>query len=238
MALRKNVMSTHPQDFTLQRESGAMRDLFVTVAITLGAFAAAADPPLAPLEDRVHWVVLARELIAVDAASGGEHRAPLGVGERVLATWADGEIGVARTERRLLAVTARTGGVHEVRLLIGEQLAAQPQLGDRTALAITTRRALGFDGGSGNWVEASLGPRERVVATAVANHVAALATDRRALALSPVRGGFFEAPISLHEAPLQLTATGDLATLRTRTRLLVFRASTARWNERAVGLGH
>jgi hypothetical protein len=123
-----------------------------------------------------------------------------------------------------------------VRFLIGEQLTAPPQLGARVALALTTRRALGFDGGSGNWVEASLGPRERVVAAAVANHVAALATDRRALALSPTRGGFFEAPVALYDMPLQLGASGDLATLRTSSRLLVFRASASHWSERALGL--
>jgi hypothetical protein len=214
---------------------------WVAVLALAGALlegAAAAQERLAALEDRVQWVPLERELVAVDAKGGGEHRAPLGVGERVLQTWVDGEIGVAQTERRLVAVTANTGGVHEVRFFSGERVVAGPLLGDRVALVVTTRRALGFDGGSGNWLEASLGPRERVVATAVANHVAALATDRRALALSPVRGGFFEAPLALQDAPLSLTASGDLATLRTRTRLLVFRAGSARWSERSVGLGN
>jgi hypothetical protein len=202
----------------------------VGVACALRVAAASAQG-LAPLEDRVQWQELTRELVAIDAAGGGEHRAPLGVGERVLQTWVDGEIGVALTERRLLAVTTRTGGIHEVRLLAGERVTTGPLLGDRVALAATPRRALGFDGGSGNWVEASLGPRERVVATAVANHVAALATERRALALSPLRGGFFEAPLGLDDAPVQLSASGDLVTLRTRARLLIYRAGAARWSE-------
>ena len=197
-----------------------------------------AEPGLGPREDRVQWISLARELVAVDSASSAEHRAPLGVGEHVLQSWVDGEIGVALTERRLLAVTTNTGGVHEVRLRGGERVVSGPDLGDRVALVVTSERALGFDGGSGNWLEASLGPRERVVATAVANHVAALATERRALALSPLRGGFFEAPLSLQEAPVSLSASGDLATLRTRTRLLVFRAGAARWSERSLGIGN
>lgn len=196
------------------------------------ALATSAGADAGPIDDRVQWHVLEREILALDAAGGGAHRAPLGVGERVLETWVDGEVGVALTERRLIAVTARTGGVHEVRFLAGERVLAGPLLGDRVALVATTRRALGFDGGSGNWLEASLGPRERVVATAVANHVAALATERRVLGLSPLRGGFFEAPLALDDAPLALRATGDLATLRTRTRLLVFRAGATGWSER------
>ncbi len=200
--------------------------------------AAGAEPRLGPLEDRVQWVALERELVGIDSASGGEHRAALGVGEQVIDTWVDGEIGIALTNRRLIAVTSNTGGVHEVRFHAGERVLAGPELGDRVALVVTTRRALGFDGGSGNWLESSLGPQERVTAVAVANHVAALATDRRALALSPVRGGFFEVPLALQDAPVQLTASGDLVTLRARARLLVFRASGARWSERAVGLGN
>ncbi len=218
------------------------RCAFVRVALLLLlgylSEAASAQSRLGPLEDRVQWLRFERELVAVDSAGGGEHRAPLGVGERVIDTWVDGEIGVALTNRRLIAVTSNTGGVHDVRFHVGERVLAGPTLGDRVALVVTTRRALGFDGGSGNWLEASLGPREHVTALAVANHVAALATDRRALALSPVRGGFFEAPLALYDAPVHLTASGDLVTLRTRTRLLVFRASSARWSERSVGLGN
>ena len=191
----------------------------------------------APIETQVQWHVLARELIAIDGAGAGEHREPLGVGERVVQTWAEGEIGIALTERRLLAVSANTGGVHELRFLASERIVEGPLLGDRVALVVTTRRALGYDGGSGNWVEASLGPRERFVAAAAANHVAALATDRRALALSPTRGGFFETPLALDDAPISLGATGDLASLRTRTRLLIFRAGANRWSVRSTGLG-
>ncbi len=210
-------------------------------AVAVLAAAAAADPggtAITPLEDRIQWVTLPHELIAVDAASRGERRAALGVGEQVLRTWADGQVGVALTDRRLLAVTSNTGGVHEVRFLRSERVVSGPMLGDRVALAVTSRRALGFDGGSGNWVEASLGPHERVVATAVANHVAALATDRRALALSPARGGFFSLSLGVHDAVLALEATGDLATLRTRTRLLVYRGTSDRWAERSIGLGN
>jgi hypothetical protein len=211
---------------------------FVAVVGCCVAVAGAAFGEPRPIDDRVVWHVFAREIIAVDGAGGGEHRAPLGVGERVLRTWVDGEVGVALTEQRLIAVTANTGGVHAVRFLASERIVQGPELGDRVALVVTTRRALGFDGGSGNWVEASLGPRERLVAVATANHVAALATDRRALALSPRRGGFFETPLALYDAPLSLSASGDLASLRTRTRLLTFRAGANRWSERSIGLGN
>jgi len=222
----------------LERDRSAIVRVALVLLSALQSEAATAQPPLASLEDRVQWHVLARELVAVDSTSGGEHRAPLGVGERVLDTRVDGEVGVAQTERRLIAVSANTGGVHELRFRSGERVVAGPLLGDRVALVVTTQRALGFDAGSGNWLEASLGPQERVVAVAVANHVAALATDRRALALSPTRGGFFEAPLALQEAPVSLSASGDLATLRTRTRLLVYRASSSRWSQRSVGLGN
>jgi hypothetical protein len=215
-----------------------MRRWFVAYFASGVLVAVAASGEPRPIDDRVVWHVLAREIVAVDGAGGGEHRAPLGVGERVLRTWVDGEVGVALTEQRLIAVTANTGGVHAVRFLAGERIVDGPTLGDRVALAATTRRALGFDGGSGNWVEASFGPRERVVVSAVANHVAALATDRRALALSPRRGGFFEVPLALHDAPISLSASGDLASLRTRTRLLTFRAGAIRWSERSIGLGN
>jgi hypothetical protein len=204
----------------------------------MAGLGAHAGEPLAPLETRVQWIALAHEIVAVDAVSRGERRAPLGVGERVLGSWADGEIGVAQTNRRLLGVTTRAGGIHEARFRVGEQLTLVPQLGDRVAIAHSPQRAFGFDGGSGNWVEASLGPRERVLAAAVANRVAALVTDRRALALSPIRGGFFEVALALQDAPLELSATGDLATLRTRTRLLVYGAGQSRWSERALGLGN
>ena len=215
-----------------------MRALLIALTLSLTGLAARAGEPLAALETRVHWVALAHEIVAVDAVSRGERRAALGVGERVLGTWADGEIGVVHTSRRLLGVTTRSGGIHELRFRVGEQLAGAPQLGDRVALAFSAQRAFGFDGGSGNWVEASLGPRERVLASAVANRVAALVTDRRALAVSPLRGGFFEAALALQDAPLELSATGDVATLRTRSRLLVYGAAQARWSERALGLGN
>jgi len=228
------LQAAHPRASTLGR---AARAVFVTCLVLASAalgLPALGDPGLAPLEDRVQWISLERELVAVDSRGGGTHSAPLGVGERVLRAAVDGEIGVALTTRRLLAVTASTGGVHAEALGPGERVVTGPELGDRVALAVTTRRVLGFDGGSGNWVAASLGPHERVTAVAVANHVAALTTDRRALGLSPVRGGFFEATLGLQEAPITLGASGDLATVRTRVRLLIFRASGARWSERSL----
>lgn len=203
------------------------------------ALPAAADPPLGafPLEDRLQLVVLPRSVLSIDGRTGGQREISLELGERVLSTRADGVVGVAVTERRLLAVAVGSGAFQEARFTRGEALVGQPALGDRVALVVTTRRVIGFDGGSGNLVETRLGPRERVVGTAVANSVAVAATGRRALGLSPFRGGFFEVRLDLDERA-SLSASGDIATLATASRLLTFRAASGSWEERRLGLGH
>src|SRR3972149_5776489 len=150
-----------------------------------------------PLEDRLQLMVLPRSVIAIDGETGGQREGSLELGERVLSQGVDGRVAVDITDRRILAIAARSGAFQEARFSRGESLTAQPALGDRVALFVTTHRVLGFDGGSGNLVETRLGPRERVIDTAVANSVAIAATRRRALGLSPFRGGFFEGRLRL-----------------------------------------
>jgi hypothetical protein len=198
----------------------------------------AGDPALVPLEDRIQLIVLPHELVAIDGRRGEERRVDLRVGERVLSMASDGQIAIARTEQRLLAIAVGSAAFQERRYFIDEVLTAEPELGDRVALVVTNRRVLGFEGGGRSWRERRLGPRERVIATAVANYVAAVVTDRRAFGLSPQRGGFFEVPLTLGERVLSLEATGDVATLRLPNRLLIYRAPDSRWSERTIGLGY
>jgi hypothetical protein len=191
-----------------------------------------------PLEDRLQLIVQPRSVLAIDAETGGQREESLELGERVLSQGADGRVGFAVTDRRILAIAVRAGSFQEARFGRGESLSTHPALGDRVVLFVTNRRLIGFDGGSGNLVEARLGPRERIVRTAVANSVAVAASARRALGLSPFRGGFFEVSLGLDEREVSLAATGDLATLTTDQRILTFRAATGSWEERRIGLGN
>ena len=209
----------------------------VLLSLALAGAAAAGDRGAFPLEDRLQLIVQSKSLLAIDAETGGQREVSLELGERVLAQGSDGRVGFAITDRRILAIAAGSAAFQQARFARGEALAAPAALGDRVALFVTSRRVLGFDGGSGNLVETRLGPRESVARTAVANSVAVAATTRRALGLSPFRGGFFEVPLDLAEGAPTLVATGEVATLRTGQRILTFRAATGSWEERRVGLG-
>ena len=104
-------------------------------------------------------------------------------------------------------------------------------LGDRVALILTRKRALGFDGGTGNLIEKRLGPGEKLLAFDVSANVAVVVTDRRALGLSPFVGGFFARRISPRERIEEVDASGNLATVLTDRRLLTFRAPLGSWGE-------
>lgn len=210
----------------------------VLLALAL-ATPAAGDPDTGafPLEDRLQLMVLPRSLIAIDGRTGGQREEALELGESVVFYRSDGRVGIALTDRRMLAIATASGSFQEARFARGEALTRDPALGDRVALFVTTRRLVGFDGGSGNLVEVRLGPREQVFAVAIANSVAIAATTRRALGLSPFRGGFFEVRLDLDERQASLSATGDVATLRTGARILTFRAATGSWEERNLDLG-
>jgi hypothetical protein len=207
-------------------------------AIGLGVLAAGArarDDEPALLAPQLDIVILPREVVAIDA-QGGQLGERLELGERVLHAKQRGRVGVVVTDRRLLAVAARSGFWQATRHRNGEQPPADVELGDRVALVVTPLRVIGFDGKTGNLIEARLGPQERALATAVGQNVAAAVTARRALGVSAARGGFFETRLRLGEKVVSMDAQADTVTLRTDARLLVFRGGTGSWEERRLPL--
>lgn len=213
----------------------------LVLGLTLVLSAAAPMPRAAaqgdvPLADVLQIVVRDKELIAFDAEGGGQTTQSLQLGEQVLWWGSRGRVGVVITGRRILAVATGSAAWQEERLKRVEAPPARALLGERVALILTEKRALGFDGGSGNLVESSLGPRERVVRTAVGSNAAVVVTGRRVLGLSPFRGGFFEASLRISEDIESVDALANLVTVTTSNRLLVFRAPTGTWEERNLDL--
>ncbi len=204
----------------------------ILLILLTAALAAAQRPDEVPLADVLEVLVLDRQLVAVDARGGGQRELALRLDERVLWTGARGRVGVALTDQRVLAVAVGSAAWQETDRQLGEELPADALLGDRVALVVTSRRILGFDGGSGNLVESRLGIRERVLALRAGENVAIAVTDRRALGLSPMVGGFFEAKLSLVERLESLTAAANLATVTTDRRVLIFRAPSGSWEQR------
>lgn len=186
-------------------------------------------PGETPIADVIQVMVLDRELVAVDGLAGGETRVALERGEQVLWTQARGRVGIAVTDRRLLAVATRSGAWQSTRFRRGEAPPEGVFVGELVAIAVTSKRALGFDGGSGNLVERSLGPRERVIAADASGAVGLVVTDRRALGVSPFAGGFFTTPLRVDESIEAVAATGNVATVRTSRRLLTFQAAGGLW---------
>jgi hypothetical protein len=206
------------------------------LALALGAPPGAHAREESPLAPQLDVVVLPREVVAIDAEGGGSLGERLEIGERVLYAKQRGRVGVVVTDRRLLAVTVRSASWQEARYRNGESPPADVALGDRVALVVTPVRAIGFDGKSGNLVEATLGPQESLLDSVVGQNVAVAVTDRRALGVSAARGGFFELRLRRGERPEQLAALADTVTLQTGRRLLVFRGPTGSWEERRLPL--
>jgi hypothetical protein len=188
-------------------------------------------PGETPIADVLQVIELDRELVAVDGLAGTEIRVALELGERVLWTEARGRVGLAVTDRRLLAVATRSGAWQSTRFRRGEAPPEGAFVGEQVAIAVTSKRALGFDGGSGNLVERSLGPRERVIAADASGAVGLVVTDRRALGVSPFAGGFFTTALRVGESIEAVAATGNVATVRTSRRLLTFQAVGGLWVE-------
>jgi len=188
-------------------------------------------PGETPIADVLQVIELDRELAAVDGLAGGEIRVALERGERVLWTEARGRVGLAVTDRRLLAVATRSGAWQSTRFRRGEAPPEGAFVGEQVAVVVTSKRALGFDGGSGNLVERSLGPREQVIAADASGAVGLVVTDRRALAVSPFAGGFFTTALRVGESIEAVAATGNVATVRTSRRLLTFQAAGGLWVE-------
>jgi hypothetical protein len=152
--------------------------------------------------------------------------------------WSDskGAVGVVMTDQRLLAVSEVSASWQETGWQRSEPPADFALLGGRVALVVTPKRAIGFDGGSGNLVESALGPRERVLAQRIDENVAVIVTDRRALGLSPFVGGFFSVVLDLGDPVREVEADANLVTITTDHRLLTFRAQTGGWSERRLQL--
>jgi hypothetical protein len=188
-------------------------------------------PGETPVADVLQLFVLERDVVAVDGLAGTELRQRLELGEVVLFAESHGRVGIVLTDRRVLAVAVRSGDWQEARYRRGEPPPAGAFLGEQVALVVTEKRALGFDGGSGNLVERSLGPRERVLAADASGAVGVIVTDRRALGVSPFAGGFFAVNLRVEESLDALSATGNVATVRTSRRLLTFQATSGTWVE-------
>lgn len=225
-----------------RRRRGACRTLRLALALlgVLAAATAGAAPrdllDETPVADALEILVLDRELLAIDARGGGQTRRRLEIGENVLWTDARGRVGVVATDRRLLAVATSSAAWQEARLRRDEPPPQIAHLGGRVALLATNKRALGFDGRSGNLVESTLGPRESVIDVAAGDNVGVIVTDRRALGLSAFAGGFFSVKLLLSERIESLDALTSVATLTTSHRVLIFRAPHGSWEERRRNL--
>jgi hypothetical protein len=189
-------------------------------------------PGEVPLADVLEILVVDRDLLAIDAAGGGQTAARLRLQETVLWKGARGKVGVVITDQRILAVATQSGSWQQTDYGRTEQPPESALLGERIALALTSERVLGFNGGSGNLAEVRLGPREQVVAARAGENVGVVVTDRRALGLSPFLGGFFSVPLTLGDQVEDVTAESNLATLTFGRRVLIFRATTGSWEER------
>jgi hypothetical protein len=216
---------------------------WLKVGALLFAMAAASAPARAqgvagevPLADVLEILVVDRELLAIDAAGGGQTAVRLRLEESVLWKGARGKVGVIITDQRILAVATQSGSWQEADYGRTERHPESALLGERVALAVTSERVLGFNGGSGNLVEYRLGPREKVVVARAGENVGVVVTDRQALGLSPFLGGFFSIPLTLGDQIEAVTAESNLATLTVGRRVLIFRATTGSWEERARNL--
>jgi hypothetical protein len=190
-------------------------------------------PGEVPLADVLEILVVDRELLAIDAAGGGQTVARLRLDETVVWKGARGKVGVIITDQRILAVATQSGSWQETDYRRTELRPESALLGERVALLITSERVLGFNGGSGNLVEQRLGPREKIVTVRVGENVGVVVTDRQALGLSPFLGGFFSTPIGLKDQIESVSAESNIATLTGGRRILIFRATTGTWEERA-----
>jgi len=199
------------------------------VATPIGAQLVAGE---IPLNDVLEVLVVDRDVLAIDAAGGGQTTARLRLDEVVVWKGARGKVGIVFTNRRILAAATRSASWQEMDYRRNEVPPTEALLGDRVALAITSQRVVGFDGGSANLVEYRLRPREQVLTARIGENVGVVVTDRQALGLSPFVGSFFNTPIDLNDPIESVTADSNLATLISKRRLLIFRATTGSWEER------
>jgi hypothetical protein len=210
--------------------------LLRVMLILLVVFPLRAGSQMPPVDPRVPLgqlleIVFEQDAVIAFDAEGGSIAQRLEIGESVLWHETQGAVGIVLTDRRLLAVAANSGSWQEARYGRGESAPGHVLLGDRVAIAATSERAVGFDGGSGNLVEYRFGPQESVVATRTGSNVGVVATDRKLLGLSPFVGGFFTTPLFVRERLEKMSPSPNLMTVTTDRRFLVFRSDTGVWTE-------
>jgi hypothetical protein len=184
--------------------------------------------PLSPL---LEVIALDRNLLAIDSEGGGEKSLRLELGEQLVWSRSKGRIGVAVTDRRMLAVATLSGSWQQVRYMDGEEIPEEALMGDRVALILTNKRALGFDSVNRNLFEYRIGPNEQWSETSVAANVVVVLTNRLALGLAAGPAGFRNASLRIGESIEHLEAFANHVSLVTPARLLIFRASSGSWEE-------
>jgi len=184
------------------------------------------------ISDVLQIVITGRDVLALDARTGGQRSTRLDIDEKVLWSSARGRVGVVLTDHRMLAVSTVSASWQEKRWRRAERPPADVVLGARVAVAASDLRAFGFDGGSGRIVESGLGPREAVWAVNAGDNVGVVVTDRRALGVSAATGGFYPVRIRIDERLDGVSALASVLTLTTNERILIFRAFTRTWEER------
>ena len=184
-----------------------------------------------PLLDLLEIELIDHHAVAL-YANGGQVSQRLHLKEQVLWSGSRGIVGVVITNERILAAGTRLASWQEFRYELAESPPGSALLGDRVALLITSKRALGFIANTGELAEYRLSPRERVQSVRVGENVGVVLTDRRVLGLSPLLGGFAAKDLQLREHVESVETKSALATVRTSRRLLVFRSPTGAWSER------
>jgi hypothetical protein len=190
-----------------------------------------------PLVDLLEILVLERELVAVDAASGGQTTLALHLGERVTWSGARGKVGVVLTDQRVLAVAVDSAAWQETRYRRTERPPEEAMLGDRVALVVTSTRALAFNAGGARLVEYRFGPGETLLSSRVSENVVVVVTDRKALGFSSSAGKFSALRLQSRERIASVEVRSNLATVTTDRRVLIFRAPGGAWSERRLDLG-
>jgi len=216
--------------------------VLVAFAIAIAAGGAGRAQTLAPgldrfpLTDLLEILLFNRELVAIDAESGGQTSADLRLSENSVWSGTRGRVGVVLTDQRIFAVGVGSAAWQYTEYQRGESQPDGALLGERVALIASSRRAIGFDGGSGNLVEYQFGLKEKLHSMRVGENVGIVVTNRKVLGLSPVAGGFFETRLQLHEEIRSVETRSNLATVTTNRRVLIFRAPSGSWSERKLDL--
>ena len=176
-----------------------------------------------------------RNLFSFSSVTGSEARVRLEVDEVVVFNQSRGRVGIVLTDRRALGITIG-GNFQEARYRISERAPDFAVVSERVALVATTRRALGFVGQRGGWIEESLTPGESVEAVRIGTSVGIATTNRRALGLTPEVGRFTSLPFRLKESLESIEAGDTLATLHTDQRILVYSGPRGVWTFRVRNL--